>query len=200
MVLGIYYLTYAPEEAELRKIDEDLQAGKGGNGSGPNVKVFRSSQEAELVYENGGCKLHDQAEYRRAGRGHFLTTVGRIIFNEKIERALAEALGEDFDPDQFEFVNFSLKKKKINEMVFDLVEAYGAPAVSQVLDAFKDLGFHYASQAGITVSKNNVVSPPDKEQILERYEKQTAEIQGQYNDGYITAEERHEAVTSHCAT
>ena len=162
MVLGIYYLTYGPEEAELEKIDEELKAGKGSNGSGPKVKVFRSSQEAELVYENGGCKLHDQAEYRRAGRGHFLTTVGRIIFNEKIERALADALEEDFDPEQFEFVNFSLKKKDINQMVSDLVEAYGAPAVSQVLDAFKDLGFHYASQAGITVSKNNVVSPPEK--------------------------------------
>jgi len=92
MVLGIYYLTYGPEADELAKIDEELKAGKGSNGSGSNVKVFRSSQEAELVYENGGCKLHDQAEYRRAGRGHFLTTVGRIIFNEKIERALAEAL------------------------------------------------------------------------------------------------------------
>src|SRR6478609_1191451 len=197
MVLGIYYLTYGPEADELAKIDEELKAGKGTNGSGPNVKVFRSSQEAELVYENGGCKLHDQAEYRRAGRGHFLTTVGRIIFNEKIERALAEALEEDFDPEQFEFVNFSLKKKDINQMVSDLVEAYGAPAVSQVLDAFKDLGFHYASQAGITVAKNNVVSPPEKPEILDRYEKETEAIVQQHDEGYITAEERHEAVTAH---
>ena len=81
-------------------------------------------------------------------------------------------------------------------MVSDLVEAYGAPAVSRVLDAFKDLGFHYASQAGITVAKNNVVSPPSKAEILDRYEKLTAEIQGQYDDGYITAEERHEAITA----
>ena len=197
MVLGIYYLTYGPEADELAKIDEELKSGKGGNGSGPAVKVFRSAQEAELVYENGGCKLHDQAEYRQAGRGHFLTTVGRIIFNEKIEGALADALEEDFDPEQFEFVNHSLKKKDINKMVSDLVEAYGAPAVSQVLDAFKDLGFHYASQAGITVAKNNVVSPPEKAEILDRYEKETEAIQGQYDEGYITAEERHEAVTAH---
>ena len=197
MVLGIYYLTYGPDAEELAKADEKLKAGKGQNGSGPRVKAFRSSQEAELVYENGGCELHDQAEYRRAGRGHFSTTVGRIIFNEKIERALAEALEDDFDPEQFEFVNFSLKKKDINEMVSNLVDAYGAPAVSQVLDAFKDLGFHYASQAGITVSKNNVVSPPEKPEILERYEKETAAIQTQYDDGYITAEERQEAVTAH---
>jgi DNA-directed RNA polymerase subunit beta' len=197
MVLGIYYLTYGPDEEALAKIDAELKAGKGAARNGSAPKVFRSAQEAELVYENGGCKLHDQAEYRRAGHEHFLTTVGRIIFNEKIERALAEALGDDFDPEQFVFVNHALKKRDVNEMVSDLVEAYGAPAVSQVLDAFKDLGFHYASQAGITVSKNNVVSPPDKEQILERYEKLTAEIQSQYDEGYITAEERHEAVTSH---
>ena len=77
------------------------------------------------------------------------------------------------EPEQFEFVNHSLKKSDVNEMVSDLVDAYGAPAISQVLDAFKDLGFHYATQAGITVSKNNVVSPPEKEEILERYEAQT---------------------------
>ncbi|HTR75417.1 MAG TPA: DNA-directed RNA polymerase subunit beta' [Solirubrobacterales bacterium] len=196
MVLGIYYLTYGPDEAELKAKEEALQSGKGRNGSGP-VQVFRSSQEAELVYENGGCKLQDEAEYRGAGRDHFLTTVGRIIFNEKIERALADALEGDFDPSSFQFNNASLKKKDINAMVSELVVAYGAPVVSQVLDAFKDLGFQYASKAGITVSKNNVVSPPEKGEILDRYEKETAAIQGQYDDGYITAEERHEAVTAH---
>src|SRR3954454_9141295 len=199
MVLGAYYLTYGPDEDELAKIDTELKAGKGAgrNGSTPKVKVFRSAQEAELVYQTGGYKLHDQAEFRRAGKEHFLTTVGRIIFNESIERALAEALEDDFDPDQYEFVNHSLKKKDVNARGSNLVEGYGAPPVSQVLDAFKDLVFHYASQAGITVSKNNVVSPPEKAEILERYEKETEAIQGQYDDGYITAEERHEAVTAH---
>ncbi len=195
MVLGIYYLTYGPTPEDLKAKEEDLSAGKSRNGDGA-VKVFRSSQEAELVYENGGCKLQDEAEYRRDG-SHFLTTVGRIIFNEKIERALADALEDEFDPGSFTFKNQSLKKKDINEMVSELVVSYGAPVVSQVLDAFKDLGFQYASKAGITVSKNNVVSPPEKQEILDRYEKETEAIQGQYDDGYITAEERHEAVTAH---
>src|SRR6201996_5080752 len=195
MVLGIYYLTYGPNESELKAKEEDPQSGKSRNGSGAR-KVFRSSQEAELLYENGGCKLQDEAEYRRAGRGHFLTTVGRIIFNETIERALADALEGDFDPNSFVFNNASLKKKDINAMVSELVVAYGAPVVSQVLDAFKDLGFTYASKAGITVSKNNVISPPEKQEILDRYEQETEAIVGQYDDGYITAEERHEAVTA----
>jgi DNA-directed RNA polymerase subunit beta' len=196
MVLGIYYLTYGPDGEELAKLDEQLKSGKKASKNGSAPKVFRSAQEAELVYENGGARLHDYAEYRRAGHEHFLTTVGRIIFNDRIERALAEAMEEDFDPERYEFVNHALKKRDVNEMVSDLVEAYGAPAISLVLDAFKDLGFHYASQAGITISKNNVVSPPNKEEILERYEKVTSEIEAQYEEGYITQEERKEAVTS----
>jgi DNA-directed RNA polymerase subunit beta' len=196
MVLGIYYLTYGPGGEKLAKLDEELKAGKKAARKGSHPKVFRSAQEAELVYENGGARLHDHAEYRRPGHEHFLTTVGRIIFNDRIERALADALGDEFDPESYEFVNRSLKKRDVNETVSDLVETYGAPAISLVLDAFKDLGFHFATQAGITISKNDIVSPPNKEEILERYEKLTSEIEGQYEDGYITQEERHEAVTA----
>ncbi|HXE99351.1 MAG TPA: DNA-directed RNA polymerase subunit beta' [Solirubrobacterales bacterium] len=185
MVLGLYFLTYghAPiDEVDAEKLD-------------PKPHPFKTAQEAELSYENGLVKLHDWAEYRRAGHEHFLTTVGRIIFNDKVERALADALGDEYDPEKYEFVNHSLKKKDVNVMVTDLVDTYGAAAVAQVLDAFKDLGFHYATQAGITISKNDIVSPPNKEEILDRYEEQAAAIQGQYEEGYITAEERHEAVT-----
>jgi DNA-directed RNA polymerase subunit beta' len=185
MVLGLYFLTYAHapiEEVDAKKLD-------------PKPHPFRTAQEAELSYENGLVDLHDWAEYRREGHEHFLTTVGRIIFNDKVERALSDALGDEYDPDKYDFVNHSLKKNDVNRMVSDLVEAYGAPTVAQILDAFKDLGFHYASQAGITISKNDIVSPPNKEQILDRYEEQAQQIQGQYEEGYITAEERKEAVT-----
>ena len=54
----------------------------------PKPHPFRTAQEAELSYENGLVRLHDYAEYRRPGHEHFLTTVGRIIFNERIDRAL----------------------------------------------------------------------------------------------------------------
>ncbi|MFN2613011.1 MAG: DNA-directed RNA polymerase subunit beta', partial [Solirubrobacterales bacterium] len=126
---------------------------------------------------------------------HFLTTVGRIIFNDGIERGLAEALGDEWKPESYEFVNTSLKKKDVNQMVSDLVKAVGAPVVELVLDSFKELGFHYASQAGVTISKNDVQSPANKEEILDRYEVEVSEIQGQYDDGYLGEGERKEAVT-----
>jgi DNA-directed RNA polymerase subunit beta' len=189
MILGAYYLTYGPEPEELEKIDPAKHD--------PRPHVFRTAQEAELSYEHGMVKLHDLAEYRPVGRegGHLLTTVGRIIYNDRIERALSEAMGDDFDPAEYAFVNRSMKKRDSGVVVDELVQAFGASAIAQVLDAFKDLGFKYATQAGITISKNDVVVPPDKEKILDGYEKQVAEIQEQYDNGLITQEERHEMVT-----
>ncbi|HEY6771043.1 MAG TPA: DNA-directed RNA polymerase subunit beta' [Solirubrobacterales bacterium] len=186
MVLGLYYLTYSNEdvdELDRAKLDQ-------------KPHPFRTAQEAELAYENGIVQLHDYAEYRRAGHEHFLTTVGRIIYNDRVERALIDALEAEYDPEKYQFINRSLKKRDVNEIVSDLVESYGASAVSLVLDSFKELGFHFATEAGITISKNDVVAPPDKEEILERYESETEEIMGQYDEGYITAEERKEAITS----
>ncbi len=190
MVLGIYYLTYGPSAEELAGIDEKLKQAKSPNGSRPHI--YRSAQEAELAYENKIVQLHDHAEYRRPGHEHFLTTVGRIIFNDRVERAIAAALEEDWDPEKYEFVNRALKKREINEIVFNLVEAYGAPAIAQALDAFKELGFHFSSQAGISISKNNVVSPPNKEEILDGYEQQVSEIESQYDDGLLSEEDRKE--------
>jgi DNA-directed RNA polymerase subunit beta' len=198
MVLGIYYLTYGPAAGELAELDEKLKSsgsnGASANGSRPHV--YRSAQEAELAYENALVKLHDLAEYRRPGHEHFLTTVGRIIFNDRIERAIANTLGDDWDPERYTFVNHALKKKEINSIVSDLVEAYGAPTIAQALDAFKELGFHFSSQAGITISKNDVVSPPNKEEILDGYEKQVAEIESQYDDGLLSDEDRKEQLRS----
>src|SRR5262249_41285616 len=123
MVLGAYYLTYGPELEEIEAIDRTKLETR--------PKVFRTAQEAELSYENRAVGLHDLAEYRPVGRegGHVLTTVGRIIYNDKIERALEDAMGDDFDPAQYAFVNQSVRKRDTTRIIDALVQAYGAPAV-----------------------------------------------------------------------
>jgi DNA-directed RNA polymerase subunit beta' len=188
MILGAYYLTYGPEAEDLAKIDPGSHD--------PRPHVFRTAQEAELSYEAGAVKLHDIAQFRPMGRegGHVLTTVGRIIYNDRIERALAEALGDEFDATKYAFVNQSMKKRDTTRLIEALVQTYGATTISLVLDAFKDLGFKYATQAGITISKNDVVVPPEKQSILDRYDEMVGEISDQYDMGLITQEERHEAV------
>ncbi|HST56139.1 MAG TPA: DNA-directed RNA polymerase subunit beta' [Solirubrobacteraceae bacterium] len=188
MILGAYYLTYGPEAEELAKIDRATHE--------PRPHVFRTAQEAELSYEGGVVKLHDIAEFRPFGRdfGHVLTTIGRIIYNDRIERALSEALKGEFDASKYVFVNQSMKKRDTTRLIDALVQTYGATTISLVLDAFKDLGFKYATQAGITISKNDVVIPPEKQQILDKYDALVGEISDQYDTGLITQEERHEAV------
>ncbi len=190
MILGTYYLTYGEDAETLREIDPATYE--------PRVHVFRSAQEAELAYEGKLVDLHGVAHYRPEWLegGHIATTVGRIIFNDKIERALEETLGKDeFDQSRYSFINTTLKKRDVTTFVDQLVQEFGAAAISQVLDAFKDLGFRYATQAGITVSKNDVIVPPTKEAILAKYEQRVDQIQEQYDEGLITQEERHQAVT-----
>jgi len=186
MVLGIYFLTYGRSDVELKELDPSKVE--------PRPHVFRTAQEAELSYDNQNVGLHDLAMYRREKGDHILTTVGRILFNEKIERSLLETLEDRYKLGEHEFINNTLTKKHTGALVEQLVVRYGAPSIALVLDAFKDVGFHYASQAGITISKNDVVTPPDKEQILERYEGEVAQIHDQYDQGLITLEERHEKV------
>jgi DNA-directed RNA polymerase subunit beta' len=195
MILGAYYLTYGPEADELSGKRELLTNGSWPSGEA-RPHVFRTAQEAELSYEAGVVKLHDVAEFRPFGRdgGHVLSTVGRIIYNDRIERALAEALGDGFDASKYVFVNQSMKKRDTTRLIDALVQTYGATTISLVLDAFKDLGFKYATQAGITISKNDVVVPPSKQAILDKYEALVNEISDQYDMGLITQEERHEAV------
>ncbi len=195
MILGAYYLTYGPEADELSAKRELLTSGSWPSGEA-RPHVFRTAQEAELSYEAGVVTLHDVAEFRPFGRdgGHVLSTVGRIIYNDRIERALHEALGDGFDASKYVFVNQSMKKRDTTRLIDALVQTYGATTISLVLDAFKDLGFKYATQAGITISKNDVVVPPSKQAILDKYEALVNEISDQYDMGLITQEERHEAV------
>ena len=156
MILGGYYLTYGPEAEELAKIDRASHE--------PRPHAFRTAQEAELSYEAGVVKLHDIAEFRpfRRESGHVLTTVGRIIYNDRIERALEEALGTSFDPSTYVFVNQSMKKRDTTRLIDALVQRYGATTISLVLDAFKELGFKYATQAGITISKDVYKRQPSR--------------------------------------
>ena len=149
-------------------------------------------------YEHGIVKLHDLAEYRAAaarGRPHRSPRSGGSSSTTRSSARSRRRWARSSTRAQYAFVNKSLKKRDTTQFVDELVQTYGASAIAQVLDAFKDLGFRYATQAGITISKNDVVVPPDKEEILARYEERgRARSRTSTTMGLITQEERHEAV------
>ena len=63
---------------------------------------------------------------------------------------------------QAEFHNTTLGKKEMQDFIADLVDGFGASRLSGVLDTIKQLSFDYATKAGITVSKNDIVIPPNR--------------------------------------
>ena len=85
-----------------------------------------------------------------------------------------------------------MTKKELGQIVNDLAERYPKVAVAQTLDALKAAGFHWATRSGITIAIDDVVTPPNKAEILDRYEKDAEKIEKQYLRGVITEEERRQ--------
>jgi DNA-directed RNA polymerase subunit beta' len=186
MVLGSYYLTYSDKDldgTDIAKLD-------------PRPSRFRTEDEVEFAVEAKQIGLQQPIEYLWKDE-LVLTTPGRVIFNAEIDRALHEASSHNGDSGPYHaYINRTLSKRELGEFISTLVESHGAHAVAHVLDTIKDLGFRYGTLAGVTISKNDIVIPPNKEQILAGYEERVSRVEDAYDQGLITESERHEQITS----
>ncbi|HJT93972.1 MAG TPA: DNA-directed RNA polymerase subunit beta', partial [Mycobacterium sp.] len=109
------------------------------------------------------------------------TTLGRVIFNELL-------------PLGYAFVNEQMHKKVQARIVNDLAERYPMIVVAQTVDKLKDAGFYWATRSGVTVSMADVLVPPEKQEILERYEAEADTIEKKYQRGALNHDERKEAL------
>jgi DNA-directed RNA polymerase subunit beta' len=184
MILGLYHLTALRPEQE---------------GAG---RVFSSEAEAIMARDGRTLALQAPAKIRLTGvtvvdngvkaepwvapegwqPGEPLlveTTLGRCLFNEAL-------------PLDYRFVNYEVTKKELGQIVNDLAERYPKVEVASTLDALKAAGFYWATRSGITIAIDDVVTPPNKAEILDRYEKDAEKIEKQYLRGVITEEERRQ--------
>ena len=158
-------------------------------------KRFGSENEVVLAIESKQVELQQPIEYRHNGE-LIVTTPGRVVFNAAVERALGRGVPRRRQAGRHQFINRTLPKKEMDQLISDLSDRHGAHTLAAVLDAIKTLGFRFATQAGVTISKNDIVIPREKEQILADYEKRVAEVEAQYERGLITEEERHESIVN----
>ncbi|MHB8669618.1 MAG: DNA-directed RNA polymerase subunit beta' [Acidimicrobiales bacterium] len=171
MVIGVYYLT-------------EHTAGAKGEG-----RRFAQLWEAERAYEEGTLSLHATIGFRTEetnaeGKPQFReTTAGRLFFEHALPADYCERFG---------YVTEPVRKRHIGVLVEKLVDNYDKAEVAKSLDAIKALGFRYASQSGLTISMDDVRTPPDKGQILDRYEKEAEKIEAQFKRGIITDDERRQ--------
>jgi DNA-directed RNA polymerase subunit beta' len=187
MVLGSYYLTYSDKDLEEMSVDD----------FDPRPKRFRTEEDVEFALDAKQITLQQPIEYLWEGE-LVLTTAGRVIFNAEVDRALRDAVGElegEYTT-YHDFLNRTLSKKELGDFISTLVDDYGAHAVAIVLDTIKELGFQYGTKAGVTISKNDVIIPPDKEKILADYEERVEKVEQAYDHGLITESERQESIVN----
>jgi DNA-directed RNA polymerase subunit beta' len=186
--------------------DERLYPENGGwstdaftrSGLPERIPAFGSVEEVLRALEHRVLPLQSVIQLRDRSRDLIeITTAGRVVFNHAIESDLIavfpEAATEEF---RFPRTNRIFTKREVTDLIEELVNLYGPTIVSMVLDTFKRLGFRYSSDSGITISKNDIVVPPNKSEILEKYDREVEEIESYFDRGEMSVEERHEAVVS----
>ena len=143
-------------------------------------KVFRDFDEAFYAYESKAVDLHARIRVRRDGK-LFETTVGRLIFNQVI-------------PPELGYYNEIVGKKALAQIVGKCYRQLGYERTDVLLDGIKNLGFKYATRAGITAGITDVQIPEAKQQILAQADQDVEKVEQQYRRGLITEDERYERV------
>ncbi|MET4703609.1 DNA-directed RNA polymerase subunit beta' [Frigoribacterium sp. UYMn621] len=177
MIIGLHHLT-------------TLKEGVVGEG-----RAFSSIAEAILAHDQHSVDLNAKVRIRlsdvvfaegqepdgfEAGKPVLVnTSLGRAIFNETL-------------PADYPYVEAVADKGQLSAIVNDLAERYPKVEVAAALDRIKDAGFHWASRSGVTVALSDVLTPPNKRQIIEGYEKQATKVQTQFEKGLTTDAERRQ--------
>ena len=177
MVLGIYYLTYMAEKPVTAEDDPE------GDG---RPRAFSSVAEAIMAYDFKAIGLQEPILVRLpegkpspTGEDKIVTTVGRLLFNEAL-------------PHDFPYINETLQSKEIGSLVARVADRYDQTQTAEVLNNMKNLGFHWASRAGVTVSIQDVLKPPRKQEILDEFERRAEKVESQFRKGIITDDERRQ--------
>ena len=183
MVLGSYYLT----------ISKKNELGEG--------KVFRDFNEALMAYQDGVISIHAAIKVRvtkevgeETVQKLIDTTVGKIIFNEPIPQDLGYVDRNDPEKALNLEIDFKVGKKQLGDIIGRCIKIHGTAATAQVLDKIKALGYKYSTKAAITVAVCDASIPEQKKHILEEADEQVGEINKEYNRGFISNQERKNAV------
>ncbi len=186
MVLGIYYLTKGRPGAKgegraFANTDEVLLALDMGEVE--TLTPIRLRYTGDLIDLASGYDDQDvlHTEPVHLERQYINTTVGRAILNDHLPKGMP-------------YVNGLLKKKGIGQLVNYCYLRYGLETTVPMLDEIKQLGFLYATRAGLSIGIDDMVIPDSKYRMVKDAEKQVVSVQQQYLDGAITNGERYNKI------
>jgi len=169
-VIGIHYLTKVRPGADKTR-----------------VKHFGSYEEVMMALDERVVGLHDEIKYLTPARNKHappqvvITTPGRVIFNKIM-------------PSGIPYVNETLNKKKLVDLVDRCLRILGSRSTAVLLDELKVAGFEYATLSGLTIGIDDMIIPPQKETIWKQTEKEVARINAAFKDGLLSESERYNKV------
>ncbi|MBO6631257.1 DNA-directed RNA polymerase subunit beta' [Psychroserpens sp.] len=176
MVLGLYYMT------KLRKSTKEVPV----KGEG---LTFYSPEEVTIAYNekvvdlNAGIKVRTQ-DFNEEGElttQIIETTVGRVLFNEKVPAAAG-------------YINQVLTKKLLRDIIHDILKVTSVPETAEFLDEIKTQGYKFAFQGGLSFSLGDIIIPAEKQGMIDQANGLVDGIMANYNMGLITNNERYNQV------
>lgn len=164
IVLGVYWMT---------------RVRPGAKGSG---RIFSNIEEVIYAYEMKEVDL--QAEIKlRVGNKRVDTSVGRAILRDIVPAQVP-----------FEVYNKVMDKKSLAALVDQCFRLAGNKETVILADKLMQLGFRFATRAGISICIDNLTIPHQKATLIEKTQGEVKKIQDQYAEGLLTDGERYNKV------
>ncbi|NNK93636.1 MAG: DNA-directed RNA polymerase subunit beta' [Desulfobacterales bacterium] len=164
IVLGLYYMSR--ERINVK-----------GEG-----KAFADVNEARIAYDHGAVDLQAIIKVRMDGK-LIDTTMGRVILGELLPKNVP-----------FAEINKVLSKKALAKLIDYVYRHSGTKDTVILADRLKDIGYEYATRAGISICINDMKIPLSKEDLVEKAEEEVLDVEHQYSDGLITSGEKYNKV------
>ena len=151
------------------------RAGEKGEG-----RVFSDLDEVKAAYDADEAGL--MASIRVRVDGELIeTTPGRCIFNEHL-------------PETLRFINQEMNRRELTRLIAQCYYLLGNAETVKLLDNLKDLGFRYATLAGISIGIDDMLIPSTKSTLIDDANKEIVKIEREYQDGLITKGERYNKI------
>lgn len=146
-------------------------------GQDPTVHIYADLDEALMAYDQGKIRLQSfvQLPFRGEVRQ---TTLGRLLFNEVF-------------PEDFPYRDEAMNKKKLQKTMALAYQKYGQAKTAEIADDLKDLGFEYATKSGLSMGMDDFTEIKGLKDILDAGEARVTAISQQYEEGFITEDERY---------
>ncbi|MDR3395019.1 MAG: DNA-directed RNA polymerase subunit beta' [Parasulfuritortus sp.] len=177
IVLGLYYMTRERINAK-------------GEGM-----MFSNTDELRRAWQSGLLDLNAKVTVRLRERER--DEAGQVISKiNRYETVAGRAMLSEILPPglSFSHINKVLKKKEISRLINSSFRKCGLKDTVIFADKLMYTGFSMAAKGGISICMQDMLTPPQKHDILAAAEHEVKEIESQYTSGLVTQGERYNKV------